>query len=286
MEVGVGLPNAIPGASGAQLIECARRADAAGFSTLGTIDRLIYPNCESLVALGAAAAVTERIRLGTTVLLAPYRGNAALLAKQAATLQRLCDGRLTLGLGMGWREDDYEASGQPWNRRGAIFDALLAEIHEIWAASSDDKKLGPDVASKPPEVIVGGSVDKAFERAAKFGAGWMLGGGTPDQFAEGREKLERAWEAAGREGRPKGSALAYFALGESAEQAARSYLTHYYAMAGEETAEAVAASAATDAETVRGYIQAFANAGCDELVLFPCSPDPAQVDLLAEAALA
>ena len=284
MKVGIGLPNAVPGATGEQIMEWARRAEKAGFSTLGTIDRLVYPNLESLVVLGAAAAVTERIRLATTVLLAPYRGNAALIAKQAATVHRLSDGRLTLGLGIGWREDDYEVSGVPWNRRGVLFDEVLEEVQSTWSHSDEDSGVGPDVAADPPELLVGGSVDKAFTRAAKHGAAWMLGGGTPEQLAEGREKLESAWNDAGRDGQPRALALGYFALGESGEKDAHAYATHYYAQMGKDTAAAIAASAATDVETVSGYIKAFSDAGCDELVLFPSSTDPEQVDLLAAAA--
>src|SRR4051812_28660618 len=82
MDVGIGLPNAVRGAQGPALVEFARRAEDAGFSTLGTIDRIAYPNHESLVALAAAAAATERIRLLTSILLAPLRPTA-LLAKQA-----------------------------------------------------------------------------------------------------------------------------------------------------------------------------------------------------------
>ena len=85
MKVGIGLPTTIPGVQRGEVLDWARRADAAGFSTLGTLDRLVYPNYEPLVALGAAAAVTERIGLMTAVLLVPWRQNALLVAKQAAT---------------------------------------------------------------------------------------------------------------------------------------------------------------------------------------------------------
>jgi alkanesulfonate monooxygenase SsuD/methylene tetrahydromethanopterin reductase-like flavin-dependent oxidoreductase (luciferase family) len=97
MDVAIGLPNTVPGTTGEQLVEFARRGEAAGFSALGTLDRLVYPGYEPLASLAAAAAVTERIPLATTVLLVPYRLNAALLAKEAASVQRLSGGRLTLG---------------------------------------------------------------------------------------------------------------------------------------------------------------------------------------------
>ncbi len=90
MDIGVGLPTTIPGTDGRTLVEWARNAEEAGFSTLGTIGRLVYPNYEELVALSAAAAVTSRIRLTTGVLLAPLYTNSALLAKQAASLETAC----------------------------------------------------------------------------------------------------------------------------------------------------------------------------------------------------
>jgi alkanesulfonate monooxygenase SsuD/methylene tetrahydromethanopterin reductase-like flavin-dependent oxidoreductase (luciferase family) len=106
----------------------------------------------------------------------------------------------------------------------------------------------------------------------------------PDQLADGKAKTEAAWKAAGRDGAPRIMALAYYALGDSAQQDADRYLKHYYAWLGDEFAGMIAGSAAKDPATVQGYLQAFADAGCNELILFPCSPDPGQVDLLADAA--
>lgn len=119
MEIAIGLPNTVRGATGDQLIDWARAADEAGFSSLGTIDRIVYPNYEPLVALSAAAAVTDRIRLATTVMLGPLRGNPAMVAKQMLSLDTLAGGgRAVLGIGLGAREDDYEISGVPMSERG------------------------------------------------------------------------------------------------------------------------------------------------------------------------
>ena len=276
MEIAIGLPNAVPGTTGEQLVEWARRGERRGFSSLGTIDRITYGSYESLIALSGAAAVTERIGLVTAVLLAPLRDNGALLGKQALSLNALSGGRLTLGLGLGGRDDDYAAIGADMSTRGEDMDAILTRLTEVWA----DEAIGPDVG--PPTLIVGGGVQASYERAARYGsAGWIAGGLPPDAFADSLAKVKQAWAEAGRDGEPRGMALAYFALGD-ADPAP--YLTDYYAFTGEETANYIAGSAARDADTVRTYIGAFSEAGCDELIFFPTVNDPDQVDLLADAA--
>src|SRR5215204_1581015 len=95
MELGIGLPNAVGGTTGDQVTDWARAAEDAGFSTLGTIDRVVYDSYESVVALSAAAAVTERIRLATDVILGPLRQNPALVAKQFLSLDAIAGGGRT-----------------------------------------------------------------------------------------------------------------------------------------------------------------------------------------------
>ncbi|MDQ6821526.1 MAG: LLM class flavin-dependent oxidoreductase [Actinomycetota bacterium] len=285
MDTGIGLPNTVPGTTRQQLLEWARAAEEAGFSSLGTIDRIVYPNYEPLIALSAAAAVTERIRLATTVMLGPLRVNAALIAKQVLTLDALAGGgRAVLGIGLGGREDDYQVSGVSMSGRGAWRDRALPQIRRIFdGQSGDDAKIGPRPQDGGPSLIVGGSVQASFERAARYGDGWIMGGGTPDQFKDAVEQLLSAWEKEGRDGEPRKMALAYFSLGADAKVTADRYLRDYYGFLGAEQSAMIAGSAATDSETVSAYVSAFESAGCDELVLFPSSSDPAQVGLLAEA---
>src|SRR5947208_10776033 len=140
METGIGLPNAIRGVQGPALIDFARQAEDRGFSSLGTIDRVVYANYEPLIALAAAGAVTERIRLATTILLAPNRANGALIAKQAASVDALSDGRLVLGVAVGGREDDYEVSGVDFHTRGRRFEQMLQEWGPIW---DGERGVGP-----------------------------------------------------------------------------------------------------------------------------------------------
>jgi alkanesulfonate monooxygenase SsuD/methylene tetrahydromethanopterin reductase-like flavin-dependent oxidoreductase (luciferase family) len=286
MDVAIGLPATIPGVEREKLLEWARRAEARGFPSLATLDRIVYPNYEPLIALAAAAAVTERIGLLTGILIAPYRANAVLVAKQAATLHHLSNGRLVLGVAVGGREDDYTASGVDFHTRGRVFEEMLATWKRVWQGDSFGTAggVGPEPPNGRPGMLIGGSADVAFERAAEHADGWIMGGGTPDQFGQGLAKLRAAWEAAGRTDQPRTVALAYFALGDGAREAADAYPLHYYEWLGEYAAM-VADSAATDVETVKQYVAGFADAGCDELVLFPSSPDPGQVDLLADAVL-
>jgi len=261
------------------MVEWARRADARGFSTLGTIDRVVYPNYEPLTALAAAAAVTERIGLCTSVLLGPLRTNPVELAKQALSVHVLSGGRFTLGIGLGAREDDYHVSGVELSGRGARLDSMLERIMGIWSGD----EVGPSIEGAP-RLVVGGHADASFARAARFGEGWIAGGAPPDQYAGMITKLREAWSQAGREGDPRTMGLAYFSLGDSSEENARAYLMDYYAFLGEEIARYIADSAAKDADTVQQYLSAFEEAGCRELIFFPSSSDPDQVDLLAAAA--
>jgi alkanesulfonate monooxygenase SsuD/methylene tetrahydromethanopterin reductase-like flavin-dependent oxidoreductase (luciferase family) len=132
--------------------------------------------------------------------------------------------------------------------------------------------------------MIGGAADVVYRRAARYADGWTLGGGTPDAFREGAAKAREAFQAEGRDGEPRTMALFYFALGDNAEEDARHALGSYYAFLGDYAGQIVE-SAAKDEDTVKGYLAAFEEAGADEVICFPSSADPAQVELLASAAL-
>ena len=285
MDIGIGLPAMIPGVEGRAIVEWARRGEEQGFASLGTIDRIVYGNHEPLTALAAAAAVTSRARLTTAILIAPLRSNAALLAKQAATIDSISGGRLVLGMAVGGREDDYTASGVDFRHRGRLFDAQLEEMHHLWAGESRGTAgaVGPATRRQGgPSLVLGGQNPAAMTRVAQWGDGWISGGGGPQFFAAGAVAAKKAWADAGREGQPRLLALAYFALGLLATEHASAYMRDYYAYTPG-MVDMIAGGALTSPLAVRKTVDAFTAAGCDELILFPCSPGIEQVDLLAEA---
>jgi alkanesulfonate monooxygenase SsuD/methylene tetrahydromethanopterin reductase-like flavin-dependent oxidoreductase (luciferase family) len=294
MRIGVGLPAGIPGVDRDSLLDWARRADALGFDTLGVLDRLVFDNWEPLISLAAAAAVTDRIGLMSTVLTVPNRGNPALVAKQAASLQALSAGRLRLGVGLGARRDDYVAGQLDGRGRGAAFDAALSEMTEVWAGESRGLAgpIGPTPAPRPG-LLIGGFAPAAFTRAARFGDGW-IGAGPPAAIAAGAAQARSAWRAAGRTDAPWVAAIVYFGLGADGGERAAAYLGDYYAFAGRPEhllpGDAMAdlrpqdlvAAALTDPDAVRAAAAAFAENACDELVFLPVSSASNQPEALAE----
>jgi alkanesulfonate monooxygenase SsuD/methylene tetrahydromethanopterin reductase-like flavin-dependent oxidoreductase (luciferase family) len=274
MRVGVGLPTTTPGADGALVVEWARRAEAGPFSSLGVLDRLLYDSYDPFTALAAAAAVTQDIKLATMIAIGPLRPTAALV-KHAASVQALCRGRLTLGLAVGAREDDYAVAEVPHKGRGARLSDQLAELRD-WDANP--VVLGT-IRAQRPELLVGGMAGAAFARMARYGDGYAHGGGPPRAFASAAAKALAAWSDLGRPGRPALWGQAYFALGD--EEAGEAYLLDYYAFTGPFAAK-IAAGNLTSPRAVRDFVRAYEEAGCDELVLLPTVADPGQLDRLAD----
>jgi alkanesulfonate monooxygenase SsuD/methylene tetrahydromethanopterin reductase-like flavin-dependent oxidoreductase (luciferase family) len=273
MNVGVGLPTTTPGTDGALVIDWARRAEAGPFSSVAVLDRVAYDNLEPFTALAAAAAATARVRLATMIAIAPLR-STALLAKQAASLQTLSGGRLTLGLAIGARVEDYEVAGVEHRGRGRRFTEQLAYLR----GRVDEERVGP--SRDGIELLVGGSSGPAFARMARYADGYAHGGGPPRAFASAVTRAEAAWRDLDRPGRPRLWGQGYFALGDT--DRGNGYLRDYYAFTGP-FAERIVAANLTTARAVKDFVRGYEEAGCDELVLFPTVSDAAELDRLAEA---
>jgi alkanesulfonate monooxygenase SsuD/methylene tetrahydromethanopterin reductase-like flavin-dependent oxidoreductase (luciferase family) len=261
-------------------MEWARRADRGPFSSLAIIDRLAYQNYEPLIALTAAAAVTGRIRLMTSVLLAPLRG-AAILAKQAASLDALSGGRLTLGLGVGSREDDFRAAEVPFEHRGRRLSQMVARMKRIWSGQPVEEGvgvIGPAPAQKGgPELLLGGYSELAIRRVGRLADGFIAGGGVdPARARQLYQVADESWQKAGRPGRPRFVGAFYVALGpQDVVEKGNEYMRSYYG---------AARTARSSPQEIIDLARGFAGVGMDELILWATVPDPEQVDRIAEVA--
>jgi alkanesulfonate monooxygenase SsuD/methylene tetrahydromethanopterin reductase-like flavin-dependent oxidoreductase (luciferase family) len=283
MDIGIGLPATIPGVTARQILDWARKADAGPFTTLTIIDRLVFDNFEPLVTLAAIASVTTRVSLMTSVLLAPLR-NTAWLAKQAATLDALSDGRFILGLGVGARGDDFTAAEAALQGRGKHFDDQIHTMKKVWTGEPWGDGVGP-IGPKParaggPMLLIGGYHPAAINRV-RWADGYVTGGRPVTELRQFFDQAEAAWKDEGRPGLPRLQAGIPFALGESALRGTEAFGRQYYAFMGPNVAKRTAAILKTPDE-IREAIRAFADIGTTELTLSPGVPDIDQLDRLAD----
>ena len=284
MDIGIGLPATIPWTNAPLILEWAKRADSSPFSSLGILDRLVYPNYEPLITLAAAAAVTERVRLMTTVLIAPLR-RAGVLAKQAATIDALSGGRLTLGLGVGAREDDFNAAPASFHDRGRRFEEQLDLMKRVWSGQPLSDEVGavgpPPAQAGGPELLIGGYSATPIRRVGRWADGFISGGvPDPEQVRPMFDFAQESWRAEGRESRPRLVACLYYALGPNAERGA-DYIRDYYSYFGP-GADDMARSIPSSPETIEGLIRGFGDIGADEVVCWPTVAELDQVERLAE----
>ena len=206
------------------------------------------------------------------VVIGPLRDNTELAA-QAGAIQEASGGRLTLGLAVGARTEDYAAKGISPKGRGDRLTEQLLDLRLSWENAGVDD----------PRLLVGGGNDASFLRMARYADGYVHGGGPPRTFVRSVDSARTAWNELARIGAPQFWAQGYFALGDAATvEGGRAYMRDYYAFTGpfaEKIADGMLATPQAVAQFVRGY----AEAGCDELVLFPAVADLAQIDLLADA---
>ncbi|MEZ4327779.1 MAG: LLM class F420-dependent oxidoreductase [Polyangiales bacterium] len=215
----------------AQMIPLAQYAEAAGIESVWTFEHAMvpvdynsrYPYDKSgkmpiqpegwfvdpLIALSHVASVTKTLRLGTGVNILPQT-NPLLLAKQAASIDVLSGGRLMLGLGIGWLEEEFVAMGTPFERRGARFNDYIAAMKKVWSGdvvehqsdflSWSGFKSYPTPAQTPhPPLLVGGTSKQALKRVAQLGDGWYAPSGSPEQLAGQLAELRTIASEVGRD---------------------------------------------------------------------------------------
>jgi len=287
MRIAIGLPSRIPAASGDLMLEWATRADQGPFSSVVVTDRVVSQALEPLAVLAQAAGATRRIRLMTSVVIGPTR-ETTLLARQAATIDVISGGRLTLGIGIGVRANDYQATGFDFHRRGKRAEEQLPTLRRLWSGeplSNDIGAIGP-LSPRPggPELLIGGYVPAIVQRIAKWGDGYMApGGGEPEAMLKMWRAIEQAWSDVGRSGKPRWVGASYFALGPKASDHAARYIGANYGYNPELATKRLRTLPASTA-AVEDAIKRQADMGVDEFILRPCAEDLDQMDLLAEIA--
>jgi alkanesulfonate monooxygenase SsuD/methylene tetrahydromethanopterin reductase-like flavin-dependent oxidoreductase (luciferase family) len=286
------------------VLEWARRADAGGVSTLSTGELLTTASFDAIVALSAVAAVTERVRLMTNVLVVPLH-NAGLLAKQAATLDKLSLGRLTLGIGVGGRKPilfdltsdpsahanypDFASAPAPYEGRTARCEEQVAYMQKIWRGESPMDGV-PPIGPSPvrpggPELLCGSFSPPAIRRAARWADGITNFDHGADAAKVGKDfaVAREAWTTAGRDAPPRCVGSFYFALGPQAAQGKEAFLNSHYAHLSDEGKQRIgAAIQTTSAASVSAALRAFADVGADEVLLVPMMPTADQVDRVVE----
>lgn len=237
-----------------------------------------------MITLAAAAGATQRIRLMPSVLLGPLR-SAAMLAKEAATLDALSGGRLTLGLGVGSRDVDFEAVGVPFQERGRIFDEQLATMTRIWAGepmSDHIGQIGPAPAQVGgPPLLIGGFGPAAMRRVAHYGEGFIGTVVDPGTASQIYGQVLTTWQAAGRASKPRFVMGLYYALGPDAAERGREYLNHYYAF-DPQMAPMIAGSILSTPEAISDAIRGYSDIGVDEISFWPTIADLDQVQRLED----
>ena len=291
-------PGETPDADG--LIAYAERAEALGFESLWVWDHILlgvdpsFPILDSLTLLTAIAARTERIRLGTSVLVLPLR-NPVVTAKVLASIDRISHGRLVLGMAAGWYAREFDAVGVPFKQRGRIFERNLELILRLWSEDAvsvevDEFNLRNAVLlPKPlqtprPTVLIGGYVDAVLRRAARMADGWLTYFYTAEGFAKSWAKVKGFAEEYGRdpESLVSTNQLAIY-VGppkQEADAPMRQWLTTEWDVAkwSDSTVEhAICGTPEECVEQLRPHIEA----GVDRIVFVPYRYQPEQVELIA-----
>ncbi len=287
------MPVMEPDLDAATLHSWARLVDEGPFSSLCWGERIAFDNPDSLTLLGALAAWTERVRLVTTVVV-PQLHDPVLLAKALATGDLLSEGRLTVGIGVGGRHEDYRAVGaDPATQTIRELAERVAVLRRVWAGEKTTESVLP-VGPPPhrpggPELLVGTIGPKTLRSAASWAAG--LAGMTLDLDVDKQNELfdiaRVAWAQAGKPA-PHLATSFWFALGERDDARAQihRHLRHYMNWIPADYVDAMAPSTgwAGSEEELFDTLRAFAEVGADEIHLIPTSSDIEQLRRVADVA--
>ena len=294
--IGLAWVNPAPLTKPENVVNFATSCEAMGCHSMWTIDRVAYDNLEPLTVLAAAAGATQKIRLGTSVLLGNLR-HASHVAKIVSTLDFISNGRVTLGLGFGSRESDYKAVEIPFEHRGSRAVEQVQLMKRLWTEDSvtfkgkfynvENLSLGPKPIQKPhPPIWTGGSAEVALKRAGTWADGFICGSSAIPDFPSTWEKIAGYARANGRDPNKISKAgLTFMAIHDDQNKAVKAvedYVMRYY---GRLRADVANTSLVGSPATVTERIGAFLARGLDTLIIGVADPHPRQLDLFGEKVL-
>jgi probable F420-dependent oxidoreductase len=294
--IGLAWVNPAPLTKPENVVNFAKKCEAMGCQSMWTIDRIAYDNLEPLTVLAAAAGVTQKIRLGTSVLLGNLR-HASHVAKIVSTLDFVSNGRVTLGLGFGSRESDYKAVEIPFEHRGSRALEQVQLMKRLWSEDSvtfkgkfynvENLSVGPKPIQKPhPPIWTGGSAEVALKRAGTWADGFICGSSAIPDFPSTWEKIAGYARAAGRDpNRIRKAGLTFMAIHDDQSKAVRAvedYVMRYY---GRLRADVANTSLVGSPAAIAERMDAFLSRGLDTLIIGVADPDPRQLDLFGEKVL-
>jgi probable F420-dependent oxidoreductase len=294
--IGLAWVNPAPLTKPENVVNFAKKCEAMGCHSMWTIDRIAYDNLEPLTVLAAAAGATQKIRLGTSVLLGNLR-HASHAAKIVSTLDFISNGRVTLGLGFGSRENDYRAVEIPFEHRGSRAVEQVQLMKRLWTEDNvtfkgkfynvENLSVGPKPIQKPhPPIWTGGSAEVALKRAGSWADGFICGSSAIPEFPSTWEKIASYAKAAGRDPKKISKAgLTFMAIDEDQSKAVKTvedYVMRYY---GRLRADVANTSLVGAPAAIAERIGAFLSRGLDTLIIGVADPDPRQLDLFGENVL-
>jgi alkanesulfonate monooxygenase SsuD/methylene tetrahydromethanopterin reductase-like flavin-dependent oxidoreductase (luciferase family) len=288
MDVGVCLPYMERDLSRERILSWCRALDEGPFSSLSCGERVTGYTVEMRTTLAAAAAVTERVRIVPSLYVLPMH-SAVQAAKEIATLDLLSDGRVTVTVGVGGRQGDYQALGASMAGRHARMDQQITEMRRVWKGEAPAEGLD-EVGPRPvqpggPPIHAGVMGPKATRRAAEWADGVYVwsGNGVKSEIAHFLEMVDAAWEDAGRETPPRRVAGFWYSLAPNSQERLTSYVYDYIKVLGEPAARAMSKMVnRSTPDAVRESLDAMESLGCDECFLVPATSELAEVDRAAE----
>lgn len=290
MKIGTTVPLMEPDWDRKQFKQWVETIDRGPWNSLSIGERINFHNPEFMTSLSACAAWSDRVELIPTISVATMH-NPVLLAKQFATIDLISEGRLTVGVGVGGRKEDYDAVGADWGkRRLANLESCCDTMRQVWRGEKvveSAKRIVEPLPSQPggPKILSGSIGPKSIHAAGRFSDG--LSGfsftASLDEIKHSFEKMRSAWADAGRDGSPRLVASFWYGLEAKGKKQMIEHLTRYLNFMPDDVVAMMLPESGFNGSVadLKDFIAEIKALGADDIILVPTSKDLSDVALLA-----